>query len=123
VNQPESIHVNNGPKIERLDVRGYSLDHMSLRDAPVIDLIDKVNEIIDLLNSGRDREELESAMSNEDRITVNNGRRWLALAKRDDGTYEMKLMLGDKEKPLATLPFDEGEWRKLVEQGRELLDK
>ena len=61
-------------------------------------------------------------MSNPEPVHVNNGRRWLALAKRPDGTYEMKLMLGDEEKPLATLPFDESEWRKLVVQSRELLE-
>jgi hypothetical protein len=55
-------------------------------------------------------------------ICVNNGRRWLALSKRPDGTYEMKLMLGNEEKPLATLPFDESEWRKVVVQSRELLE-
>ena len=55
-------------------------------------------------------------------IHVNNGRRWLALAKRDDGTYEMRIMLGDEEKPLATLPFDEGEWRKLVDEAARLLE-
>jgi hypothetical protein len=54
-------------------------------------------------------------------IHVNNGRRWLSLAKRDDGTYEMKVMLDDEEKPLATLPFDEGEWRKLVSEATRLL--
>jgi hypothetical protein len=57
------------------------------------------------------------------RITVNNGRRWLALAKRDDGTFELKVMLGDEEKPLATLPFDESEWRRLVDKAARLLDQ
>jgi hypothetical protein len=55
------------------------------------------------------------------RITVNNGRRWLALAKRDDSTFEMKLMLGDEEKPLATLPFDRDQWERLVGEAGELL--
>jgi hypothetical protein len=55
-------------------------------------------------------------------IHVNNGRRWLALSKRDNGEYEMCLMLGGEEKPLATLPFDESEWRKLVEQARGLVE-
>jgi hypothetical protein len=55
------------------------------------------------------------------RITVNNGRRWLALAKRDDGTFEVKIMLGDEEKPLATLPFDRDQWERLVSEAEGLL--
>ena len=61
-------------------------------------------------------------MSNEP-VYVNNGRRWLALSKRPTGEYEMKLMLGDAEKPLATLPFDESQWRKLVGQARGLMEQ
>jgi hypothetical protein len=60
-------------------------------------------------------------MTTDSRITVNNGRRWLALVKRDDGTFEMKLMLGDEEKPLATLPFDRDQWERLVSEAQELL--
>jgi hypothetical protein len=56
-------------------------------------------------------------------IHVNNGRRWLSLGKRDDGTYEMRIMLGDNEQPLATLPFDESEWLKLVRLARNLLEE
>ena len=62
------------------------------------------------------------AQTKDYRINVNNGRRWLAINKQADGTYQLKVMLGDNEKPLATLPFDESEWRKLVEQARGLLE-
>ena len=41
-------------QIEPIDPEEYALDDMSLEDAPVMALIDKVNEIIDLLNSWKD---------------------------------------------------------------------
>jgi hypothetical protein len=60
-------------------------------------------------------------MNADSRVAVNNGRRWLALARRDDGTFEMKVMLGDEKKPLATLPFDRDQWERLVSEAGELL--
>jgi len=57
------------------------------------------------------------------RINVNNGRRWLAINKQDDGSYQLKVMLGNNEKPLATLPFDESEWKKLANYSAGLLKK
>ena len=56
-------------------------------------------------------------------VKVNNGRRWLALNKQADGSYQVKVMLGDGEKPLATLPFDESEWKKLANYSTGLLKK
>lgn len=68
------------------------------------------------------RESLMSA-TKDYRINVNNGRRWLAINKQADGSYQMKLMLGNNEKPLATLPFDESEWKKLANYSAGLLKK
>lgn len=41
-------------------------------------------------------------------------RRWLALAKLDDGTYQVKVMFGNNEKPIATMIFTQREWDKLA---------
>jgi hypothetical protein len=56
-------------------------------------------------------------------VKVNNGRRWIALNKQADGSYQLKVMLGDNGKPLATLPFDEREWKKLANYSAGLLKK
>lgn len=41
-------------------------------------------------------------------------RRWLALSKLDDSTYQIKVMMGDNLKPIATLVFTSREWDKLA---------
>jgi len=40
--------------------------------------------------------------------------RWLALSKLDDGNYQMKVMLGNNTKPIATMVFTPVEWAKLA---------
>jgi hypothetical protein len=63
------------------------------------------------------------AQTKDYRVNVNNGRRWIALNRQADGSYQLKVMLGDNEKPLATLPFDESEWKKLANYSTGLLKK
>jgi hypothetical protein len=54
------------------------------------------------------------AMPTKDYPVKTTQRRWLALAKLDDGNYQMKVMFGDNTKPIATLVFTPTEWTKLA---------
>lgn len=51
------------------------------------------------------------------------GRRWFAISKLDDGTFQMRLMLGDAEKPLATLIVNRAEFKRLATTVTGLLAK
>ena len=53
-------------------------------------------------------------MPSKDYPVKTTQRRWLALSKLDDGTYQMKVMFGDSEKPIATMVFTQREWDKLA---------
>lgn len=41
-------------------------------------------------------------------------RRWLDLEKLPDGNYQMKVMFGNNQNPIATLVFTPQEWAKLA---------
>lgn len=53
-------------------------------------------------------------MASKDYPVKTTQRRWLALSKLDDGTYQVKVMFADDAKPIATMIFTAAEWNKLA---------
>lgn len=50
-------------------------------------------------------------------------RRWLAMNKQDDGTYQVLVMYGDNPKPIATIVMEAREFKRLRDTADGLMKK